>query len=448
MSAGHPVDETLFAYILDELSADDRAVIEQHLGDCALCAQVYAELQEIERASHDPATWILVDAGIVVPDPERVRDVTERVLRRDREEREAAEAMEDLRDIPLDSWEAALRFRPELRTAGMAAALLGEARRRVSAQPRESLQIVAIATSVTVRLSDDVDRLTMSGLAANERATALRHLGRHAEALAAVDEAAATLSSLHSAPDEKARVAWNRATVLWAMEHHKEARAALYEPKDWFRSIGDELDLARIGILEGSILHDEGDCAGALRIFLGVADVLEREGEQAELAVIYANTAFCHLSLGDLDAAREFGKRAMRIYENVELLSERIRTQWMFAQHLVACGNVEEGLEYLNAATLEYEAAGMIADAAKVTLERVEILLRIDAWSEAAAMARQLVTIYERTGQRISRVHALAYLRAAVDASSATPELARYVRGYIAAEVEQSFRPPAVPLPS
>lgn len=42
---------------------------------------------------------------------------------------------------------------------------------------------------------------------------------------------------------------------------------------------------------------------------------------------------------------------------------------------------------------MEYEAAGMVADAAQVDLERVEVLLRIDRWDEAAPIARQLVNV-------------------------------------------------------
>jgi hypothetical protein len=130
------------------------------------------------------------------------------------------------------------------------------------------------------------------------------------------------------------------------------------------------------------------------------------------------------------------------------MLSERIRTRWMFAQLLIESGNAEEGLLDLRAAAMEYEAAGMVADAAQVDLERVEVLLRIDQWEEAAAIARRLVIVYERTGQRLSYVQALAYLREAVEAATATPELAQYVRAYVGDNAELPFRPPATPLPS
>ncbi len=58
------------------------------------------------------------------------------------------------------------------------------------------------------------------------------------------------------------------------------------------------------------------------------------------------------------------------------------------------------------------------------------------------------MTVYERGGQRLSHVQALAYLREAVDATTATPELARYVRGYLGDQAHPPFRPPATPLPS
>jgi tetratricopeptide (TPR) repeat protein len=449
MISAHPTDETLFDYALDQLAADERDAVEAHVRDCAACRQIVVDFRAIEAVSRDAATWEVIDGGPVpAPDPDRVRELAERVGRKDREDRDAAEALREMKDLSVNRWWPWLRYRAEHHTAGMVAVLLTEARSRVRTHPRQSFHIVTIAADIARTLSDRLDRATMTGLAANERGTVLRFLGMNPEALAAVEAAAAALRALDSVPDETARVAWNRAAVLFALERYQEARAALDEPKAWFRSIGDEVELARIGILEGSILHDEGDHCGALAIFTDAARFLETEPEQPDLAMVYANIAFCHLALRDFDAARSYGARALQTYERVDMLNERIRTQWMFAQLLVESGNVDEGLRHLRTAAAGYETAGMIADAAQVDLERVEILLRIDEWAEAAAIARHVATVFERTGQRVSYVHALAYLREAVDATTATPELARYVRGYLGSATEQPFQPPPTPLPS
>ena len=449
MIFGHIEEETLFAFSLDELSPEERDAVQTHLDSCASCSQVVVDYREIAALTSDPATWQLIDdAASFTPDPERVRDFGERARRKETEDHAAAEALRELQQLSLDGWSRWLRERTELRTAGMAAALLAEARKRVHAQPRQSLRIVAIASHIAWTLTDRLDRSVLMGMAANERATVLRFLGENEQALAAVEEADAQLNSIGSAPDEKARVSWNRATVLWALERYPEARVALVAPKDWFRSIGDELELARIGILEASILHDEGDYVRALALLTQAAQILEAQPEQPELAVVYANMAFCHLGLGDLEAARRYGKRAMATYDHVDMRSERIRTRWMFAQLLIESGNVEEGLADLRTAAREYEEAGIVAEAALVDLERVEVLLHIDRWEEAASIARRLVVVYERGKQRISYIRALTCLREAVEATTATPALARYVRGYLADTAHPPFRPPDTPLPS
>ncbi|HYK01368.1 MAG TPA: tetratricopeptide repeat protein [Thermoanaerobaculia bacterium] len=423
--------------------------MEAHLQGCTSCRQVVVEYREIVAVTSDPAAWHLIYGGTpLTADPERVRDFADRARRKEAETRDAAEAMRELRKLAPDGWWPWLGTRKQFQTAGMVAALLAEARKRVQSHPRESLQIVVTATAIAQMLKDGLDRPAMLGAATNARATALRYLGRYPEALAAVEEAATVLSPVGSAADEQARVEWNRATVLWALERYREARAALDGAKDWFRSIKDEVELARIGILEGSILYDEGDLTAALAIFTQVAHVLEAQPEQPDLAVVYANVAFCHLGLGNLTSARNFGERAMATYDHVELISERIRTRSMFAQLLIESGNIDEGLADLRTAAMEYEVAGMVAEAALVDLWRVEVLLRIDRWDEAASIARRLVVVYEQSGQRISHVQALAYLREAVEAMTATPELARYVRGFVGGEPEQPFRPPATPRPS
>jgi len=67
---------------------------------------------------------------------------------------------------------------------------------------------------------------------------------------------------------------------------------------------------SRIGILEGSLLHDEGDREGLLA-FTNVTTLLEKHGGP-DLAMAYVNLAFCHLELGNLTDAHLSGERRER----------------------------------------------------------------------------------------------------------------------------------------
>jgi len=445
----HLTDDAIFAYVLDEPGQEDRATVESHFNTCPVCAQARDEIEEIVCVSSDAEAWDLVSASDhAAVDPQHARDFAERARRHDAEVEAAQHAMEELEREPVDAWKAWLRSRPRLHTAGTVHVLLAHAKSMVQEQPKTTMRILLVAESIARGLTDRFDRPTALGCVHHERATALRFLGRYPEALAACDEAQATLDELNANPDEKARVAWNRASILFLMERYAEARIALDTPKDWYRTIVDDLSLARVGILEGSILWEEGAIDHALAVFDTVVPVLEREGAQLELARVYVNTANCYLALRNLELAGVFGERAMAIFATADMLSEKIRTRWMFAQLLVERGDLEAGLQDLRTAAAEYEAIGMIGDAARVELERVELFLRIDEWVEAEVSARRLVRVYEQNGMRLSYVKALAYLREAVVATTATPALVRYVSAYLAEPQEQPFTPPPTPLPS
>ena len=85
----------------------------------------------------------------------------------------------------------------------------------------------------------------------------------------------------------------------------------------------------------------------------------------------------------------------------------------------------------------------MAGDAAFVRLDIAEELLLLGEWEAAATLARGLVPLFQKARVTLASVNAADYLRRAIDAHEATPELVQYVRDFISADdPKRPFCPP------
>jgi len=81
---GHLADQTLLSYVDDELSLDERAEVEVHLGACESCAEVLAGLRTARRDLSGGLAWLDVPAPVV-----SASQIRERLLSRALEQLDA-----------------------------------------------------------------------------------------------------------------------------------------------------------------------------------------------------------------------------------------------------------------------------------------------------------------------------------------------------------------------
>lgn len=425
----HYEDAAIMDLVWGKLDAADAATIEQHIERCDACRNVYLDFQSFRR-------------GMI-----RERSVAKFVARATRimEERERLPAMlRELRALDVSSWPRWFGSHPADATFEAVRAVVDHAKSTVERSPRIALDMLYVAERVADGLHDADDRASALAESRNQIATALRLLGHLPEALDTLDRAETAIEARTVVFDERARINWNRASVLFAMERRREALTFLEQARAWFADVGDEKSLALIGILEGAILNDDGDFAAAAETFRRIAPFLERQQDWPNLARIYSNLAFVELSLGHSEAAASYGSKSFALFAEHGMLTERTRTRWMFARKLHASGDVDQSLTALAETAAEFEALGMVLEAAQVEVERIEILIGKGEWSDALAIAERVVVVCQRAGARVSHVQAAESIREAVRATEATRDLLQTVRAYFSSNGEGRFPPPAV----
>jgi tetratricopeptide (TPR) repeat protein len=362
--------------------------------------------------------------------------------------RQARRAFDDLK-MPLEAgfvadvgtWARAFAA-PEERTTGLVRRLIHEARARHERVPLDALTMLDLAVEITESL---VPRgLHMEGELWKERGNALRHLGRYPEALRALDRADRAYGQVPATTFERAFVLWARATVYWAMKRFDDARALASRAEETFREYGDDVDAARVQILEGGIRFDEGDIAGARAVFDGALPIIEQFEDEETLARLLANLCTCDVRLGDIARGRTYGAHAAALFAKLGMDTEALRLFWSVAEALAVTGANDGALGQLQQTAARFERLGMLGVAADVSLDTVRFLLADGKYEEAARLAASLAARFRSENDAVDTAHAFAYFQEAATKPRATPALVDYVRFYLDARAggeDVSFAP-------
>ncbi|MBV8518651.1 MAG: tetratricopeptide repeat protein [Acidobacteria bacterium] len=438
-------------YLDDPDSVGDRAELEEHLAGCAECRAVLDELRAFEAALAGDELWEL--AGDAPPreeeTPEALRALADLF---EREDREASELLGTLLASPASFRRANITSQPAMRTAGVVRRLCSESRTLRERQPMHALVVADAAIAIGDQLSPErypsalIDELRAAAWL--ERANVLRYLGRYPEALDALDIAERGFARSPVAAYSRALVDYVRAVVFVETERLDEGRRLARNSARVFRQFGEDERFIHAKIVEASVLFDQHRYREARDLFLSLVRVATAVGQGATLARLYQNVATCHLRLNELDAADTYFERALSLYRALGLETERVRTQWSVGCVRIARGDIAVGLGQLREARREFAELGLRSDAALVTLDLAETLLATGtrpAIAEAAELCGALVESFTAVGMTGHALTALAFLREAFAAGTATPDLVRHIRQYIESLPDQRdlpFLPP------
>jgi tetratricopeptide (TPR) repeat protein len=437
----HPDRLTILLYV-ENASGMDRPAIGAHLADCSACTAVMEDCQQMILLLSGGDLLSYLAAG----DPHRddLRAMLMRECDTVGEERSSAEAFfNDLQRLPLDLWANALAERPEQRTYQMARRIFEEVEVELNRRPHHALLLIALAERIGSELAD-VPCRTIFGDAWKHRSNAFRHLGRYGEALDAAEMAEAFYASLTAGAFDVAQAQYTRAAVLFKMTRFREALDTLNVSSTTLRDFGESLPLAKTMMLAAAILLDQGDALAARERWRDVMPILERLGQNVELARVLANLAECNLRLGRLDEAEHDAREAMHRYRELRMDAEAMRSGWTLGMVALARGAYEEGLSALESTAASFEARGMAGDAGFVKLDICEELLRRGEWKDAAVIARELIRLFTAARVTLASIQALDYLRRAVERHEATTAVVESVREFVMVDdAARTFTPPA-----
>lgn len=438
-------------YALMENPAVDDPALDHHLGSCSSCMELYGCLQELTMALSDPGVWdvqepVLSEVPFGTASLDRLVSESLRIS----EERSSAELLvAELAQEPVSAWHKRLRDLAGVCSVGLVHALLDEGRERVGRAPREFEEIAGLAIEVADVLdvacypAGMVERAR--GVAWKDRANALRVRGQVQDALWSLDEAERHLR-LQPIPEfDLATVDFVRATILNETDRLEEGLELARRSADRFLEFGDDQRFRHARIAEGGLLFNTGAKREAREIFMSLLKPTQQSGDTTTLAMLFLDIAQCSVEMQDVDTASIYFLQAAQLSDQLGLHSQAVVARWGLGRVLVSTGKFEEGIARLRGAAAEMEKLGVDGDAAIVNLELVEALLVVGRHEEVPPLCRRLVNRFSASGAQRKALIALSYLKEAVETGTASPELARSVRSFLAdlpRQPELLFLPP------
>ena len=365
------------------------------------------------------------------PDPARVEEFasTARKLQREREaSSELVERM--LRVTPPADWPR-LAALSSMHSSGVVERLGQEVDARLDREPREALVVAELATAIAdVLPPESYPAITLAQTRAHawkDRGQALCYLSRYDDALRALDHAEAQLAPFGTLAHDLAIVRFVRATVLQHRREFEIAEALLVECRDVFQDHGDTRRHAKCTLALGNLRVRRGDYRAAREVLvplLGSDDPL-REAT-ARLAL-----GWCAIHLDEPEQALLYFSDAANLHRRTGRHMEAARATTAIGTAFIRLGQLERALSELRSARDELTQHQLVEAAGLTGLEIVEVYMLQGEIDDATALAADLVREFTDAGLNRRAIAALAYLKDAIAASTATPEVVRDVHAYI-----------------
>ncbi len=380
-------------------------------------------------------------------DPARVAEfaATARKLQHEREA-SADVVSRLLRETPRAEW-ARLAEHSELRTSGALEQLSAEVIRRLHCDPRESLALAEISTSIADTLPDDeYPAIVIAQLRAHawkDRGYALGYLARYAEALEANDRAAKNLAPFGTLAHDHALVRLIRAWTLQDVQRYDEALSLLAHCKTVFADHGDQRRHLICGIAEGMLMHRMGRFREARETFLMLLEIASKCGDRESLASLHNNIGHTSTELGDFDVAELHLSQAVALLKELDEPLRVARAELARGRLFLRRGQIERGITTLRRIRDQFLECALIEEAGLCALDIVEALLARGSAREAEHLARAVIAEFTAATLNTRAITALGYLSEAIAARKASAATVANVRQYITSlkkEPNREFR--------
>lgn len=369
------------------------------------------------------------------PDPRRVAEFAA-TARRLQEERDASEHVVEtlLRDTPREQWPE-LAERQELRTCGALEKLGNVVAQVLEKDPREALALAELAVSIAEGIGEhSYPAIVLTQLRAHawkDVGQSLAYLGRHRDALAALDQAETLVATFGALAHDRAIIRFVRATTLQEIDRHDESFTLLGECKEVFRDHGDHRRLLLCGIAQGVLLHRLRKYREAREVYLlllaGTPESMDRES----VACLHNVIGHCSVDLGDFEAGEVHLSRAADLFEKLQQPMQAAKAELGRGRLLVRKGEIEKGIAHLRGIRARFMRHGMTEEAGLCGLEIVEAMLICEDAAEAEALARRIIAEFTAAALNTRAITVLGYLSEAIAMRKASAATVSNVRDYI-----------------
>jgi tetratricopeptide (TPR) repeat protein len=428
----HYTEDDLARYAFDPAAFEARAELEEHLPRCSSCRETVEFIRTLDGALSDQTPWAVTEEfSDAQPLPKSLSELAGRIQD---EQADARTWLMPLLDS-LDTFRSAqIEDDPTFHTPGVVR-VLGEAAEKLrQKQPLFALALADAGIAIGTKLAKQEALRSASYLGDvwKERAVALTLIGRFRDAEAAAANAEEHYKSDPLATEhDLAIVQIVRANLCVETDRLDEAEALAASAAYRFRSFGDTERFLSARILQGNIHYTRRDYRTAAVLYEELISVARNAKLDIVLARALANAGESRACLAEYEAAQRHFAEAYELWQELGHETDRVRANWSLANIRLNTGNIDDAINGFTAVYRDYEALGVINDAALARLQLAEALLIADRSSEVPDLLNNVVMNFSAEGLTRNANTALAYVREAIAAGALEPELIRDVRLYL-----------------
>jgi len=443
----HIANDELSRFAHDKLAfpRDRREEIESHVANCADCGASFDFYAVAEEDLGDLAVWQPIVGSTAAAMSAYANQCAA-------EDREADELLKEYFEKPRKAAVANIRNLRKLHTGGAVRRLNAKAHAVVASEPLEALIFADLAQTVADLLPEDTYPnnavYELRGTASKERANALLRLAEFDDALEALDRAEWAYQRLRSPGHGLGAVELVRAAVYYERGELHEAAKHVELAEQGYAHLGMERQRMKAVHLRASIKLEALELKDASATYQKVIDFGRVANEAGLIAKGSYGRANAELGLGNLADAATLFHSALVILREVGPATDRISTEWGLARVILHAGKASEAVHRLRDVIAQFEAIGMVSDAALAGVDMSEALLVLERWAEIEKVAGHAFRVLKKAGHLTGALSALAYLKEAAAKRQLTPEALKLVREYLR-RVERVpdllFVPPTIP---
>lgn len=244
------------------------------------------------------------------------------------------------------------------------------------------------------------------------RGQALRALGRHADALAAFESAAA---AARQAGDERlaAQVRIGSVDSLGMLARYEEAIDLAQRLEQTFRDYGAEADAAKVLVNAGSLHFRRDRYAEALDCYQRAGEILQKSGDPAMRAYLQTNSANVLTLLHRVEEAVHLYETARALFVERGMAADTAVVDLNVGFLHYASGRHALALAALTNAYRAFTACGREQQAARCAVDRGDVYRALNLHPEALADYDRALEVFERLPTDYDRARA-EFGRAAV----------------------------------
>jgi tetratricopeptide (TPR) repeat protein len=233
-------------------------------------------------------------------------------------------------------------------------------------------------------------------------AAALRGLGRHLDALAAIAAAVDACGERDARTNDwsTALAEVEEAKILHDMGQGTEALLLIRRGAGVILFHGDVKRYVQVRMYEALMFWEAGERSAAADVWRAMAREAAQRGDALFMAVLETSTAEFQLRHGRAEAAARLFEIAHDVFDNEGLTREAIRARRGMAEAAAARGRHHDAIsEYYKVQALAL-AAGNLREAALASAEIVELLLLTGRELEVVPLANSMVSVFTDAGQK------------------------------------------------